>query len=201
VHLNPRVAIVPALSVLLLGAWALQARQGTQRPPRDQVPRFTQDGALIRPEGWEAWVMVGASTGLSYNDPPPPSATSAPQGPGMFHNVYMQPWAYRELVRTGAFPEGTMFVLAFYEPSRKATPARAGFFEGEQDPGIEIHLKKAGVDSTGWGFYGFGDSTRTAARIPSVASCYSCHAREAAHDQVFTQFYPPLRARLGRSAP
>lgn len=180
---------------LLFGAW--QGRGA--KPPADQLAQFTREGALVRPAGWEAWVMVGASTGLSYNDPQPGAAAS--QGPGMFHNVYMQPWAYRELERTGAFPEGTMFVLSFYEPSRKATPARAGWYEGEPIPGIEVHLKKAGVDSTGWGFYGFGDSTAAAPRIPSQASCYSCHAKEAAHDQVFTQFYPPVRARLARSTP
>jgi hypothetical protein len=46
--------------------------------------------------------------------------------------VYVQPWAYREFLDTGAFPHGTMFVLAFFEPSRKATPARAGFYEGDR---------------------------------------------------------------------
>jgi len=50
----------------------------------------------------------------------------------MFHNVYVQPWAYREFVRTGGFPERTMFVLSFYEASRKSAPARAGFYEGDR---------------------------------------------------------------------
>ena len=36
--------------------------------------------------------------------------------------------------------------------------------------------------------------------IPGAAPCYSCHATEAAHDQVFTQFYPPLRERLARAS-
>ena len=35
-----------------------------------------------------------------------------------------------------------MFVLSFYEASRKATPARAGFYEGDRIPGIEVHLKR-----------------------------------------------------------
>ena len=139
--------------------------------------------------------MVGASTGLSYNEPQTGAAAS---GPGMFHNVYMQPWAYREFLRSAVFPEGTTFVLAFYEPSQKATPARGGFYEGDELASFEVHLKKAGVDSSGWGFYGFGDSTAAADRIPSVASCYSCHTKEAARDNVFTQFYPRLRMRLAQ---
>ncbi len=174
-------------------AWRGVARSEQQDPPADQLPRFAQRDQLLKPVGWEAWVMVGASTGLSYAAAPPPAAGAAP---GMFHNVYVQPWAYREFVRTGAFPQRTMFVLSFYEASRKSTPARAGFYEGDRVPAIEVHLKQTGIDTTGWAFFGFGDSAATAAMIPGAASCYSCHATEAAHDQVFTQFYPPLRERL-----
>ncbi len=177
-------------------AWRGVARSEQQDPPADQLPRFAQRDQLLKPVGWEAWVMVGASTGLSYAAAPPPAAGAAP---GMFHNVYVQPWAYREFVRTGAFPQRTMFVLSFYEASRKSTPARAGFYEGDRVPAIEVHLKQTGIDTTGWAFFGFGDSAATAAMIPGAASCYSCHATEAAHDQVFTQFYPPLRERLTRA--
>ena len=141
--------------------------------------------------------MVGSSTGLSYAAAPPPAAGAAP---GMFHNVYVQPWAYREFIRTGAFPERTMFVLSFYEASHKSAPARAGFYEGDRMPGIEVHLKQRGIDKTGWGFFGFGDGAVPATMIPGAAPCYSCHATEAAHDQVFTQFYPPLRERLARAS-
>ena len=81
---------------------------------------------------------------------------------------------------------------ALYEASRKSAPVRVGFYEGDRVPAIEVHLKQAGIDKTGWGFFGFGDSAATATMIPGAAPCYSCHATEAAHDQVFTQFYPPL---------
>src|SRR2546422_1492872 len=118
---------------------------------------------------------------LSLHDALPISAGAAP---GMFHNVYVQPWAYREFIRTGAFPERTMFVLSFYEASRKSAPARAGFYEGDRMPGIEVHLKQKGIDKTGWGFFGFGDGAAPAMMIPGAAPCYSCHATEAAHDQV-----------------
>jgi cytochrome P460 len=187
-----------AMLAALIGvvAWRGVVRGQQQGPPEDQLPRFAQRDQLVKPVGWEAWVMVGASTGLSYAAAPPPAAGAAP---GMFHNVYVQPWAYREFVRTGAFPQRTMFVLSFYEASRKSTPARAGFYEGDRVPAIEVHLKQAGIDKTGWGFFGFGDSAATAAMIPGAAPCYSCHATEAAHDQVFTQFYPPLRERLARA--
>ena len=189
------IGIVGVIGVVACQAVATSQQQG---PPDDQLPRFAPGGQLLPPVGWEAWVMVGSSTGLSYAaaPPPPPAAGAAP---GMFHNVYVQPWAYREFVRTGAFPERTMFVLSFYEASRKSAPARAGFYEGDRMPGTEVHLKQRGIDKTGWGFFGFGDGAAPATMIPGAAPCYSCHATEAAHDQVFTQFYPPLRERLARA--
>jgi cytochrome P460 len=170
-----------------------------KNPPDDQLPHLTKDGSLIQPSEWETWVMVGSSTGLSYAAPG--AAPAAGAAPGMFHNVYMQPWAYREFIKTGVFPQGTMFVLSFFEASRKANPARAGFYEGDRVPGIEVHLKQKGIDNTGWAFFAFGDTASVGTKLPGSASCYSCHATEAAHDNVFTQFYPTLRERLAsRSA-
>lgn len=174
---------------------AFQASQGT--PPKDQTAQFTDNGRLIRPKGWETWVMVGASTGLSYAEPQTPPVAGA--SPGMFHNIYLQPWAYRYVMDHGSFPDGAMFVMALYEPSRKSRPAKVGFYEGDRVPGIEVHLKRAGVDSTGWGFFGFGsDTTSSSAKIPGAVACYSCHRAEAAFDQAFVQFYPAIRERLLR---
>ncbi len=47
-----------------------------------------------------------------------------------------------------------MFVLSFYEASRKSAPAKAGFYEGDRAPNIDIHLKWAGIDKTGWALSG-----------------------------------------------
>ena len=183
------VALAAAASAL-----ALQARNQSE-PPADQVAHFTSDGRLVRPKGYEEWVMVGASTGLSYAQPQTPPAAGA--APGMFHNIYLQQWAYRYAMKHGAFPDGAMFVMSLYAPSRKSNPARTGFYEGDRLPGIEVHLKRAGVDPSGWGFYGFGsDTTSTAAKLPGELACYSCHKAEAAFDQAFVQFYPALRGRL-----
>ena len=179
-----------AAGVAVVSTVALQGA-----PPRDQLPQFTRDARLVRPTGYEEWVMVGASTGLSYAQSQNPPAAGA--APGMFHNVYMQPWAYRYTMKNRAFPENAMFVLTFYEPSRKSNPARAGFYEGQRIPGFEVHLKRKDVDSSGWGFYGFQtDTAASAAKLPGSLACYSCHKTEAAFDNAFVQFYPALRERL-----
>src|SRR5207249_7912618 len=88
------IGIVGVIGVVACQAVATSQQQG---PPEDQLPRFAPSGQLVPPVGWEAWVMVGSSTGLSYVAAPPPAAGAAP---GMFHNVYVQPWAYREFVQT-----------------------------------------------------------------------------------------------------
>ena len=183
-----------AVGVALLSAVAFQAaNQG--HAANDPVPQFTRDGRLMRPTGYLEWVMVGASTGLSYAQAQ--QAPAAGAAPGMFHNVYLQPWAYRYVMQHGSFPENAIFVLTFYEPSRKSNPARAGFYEGQRVPGFEVHLKRKDADSTGWAFYGFGtDTTSTAAKLPGSLACYSCHKTEAAFDNAFVQFYPALRERL-----
>ncbi len=190
----PRITMLALLAAFVACRATPRALAG---PPPDQLPRFTANGSLEKPVGWETWVMVGSSTGLSYTAAPPPPAGAAP---GMFHNVYVQPWAYQVFLKDHAFPESTMFVLSFYEASRKSTPARAGFYEGDQLGAIEVHLKQRGIDKTGWAFFAFGDSAGTGAKLPASAPCYSCHATEAAHDNVFTQFYPPLRQRLTQAS-
>lgn len=186
-----------AVSLLFL-LTVVSCRNQTPERPEEQLPQLTEDGSLRQPKEWETWVMVGSSTGLSYATPG--AAPAAGAAPGMFHNVYLQPWAYREFIKTGVFPEGTMFVLSFYEASRKSAPAKAGFYEGDRSPGIEVHLKQAGIDKTGWAFFNFGDTTSNGTKLPGTASCYSCHTAEAAHDNVFTQFYPPIRERLARAS-
>ena len=184
---------------LIAAAVAVLAFQSS-KPPKDQLPQFTSDGKLIRPTGYQEWVMVGASTGLSYAESQPTPVAGA--APGMFHNVYLQPWAYRYAMDHGAFPENAMFVLTFFEPSRKSTPARGGFYEGQRIAGFEVHLKRKDLDSTGWGFFGFGsDTSPPATRQPSALACYSCHKNEAAFDNAFVQFYPALRERLIAKSP
>ncbi len=164
---------------------------GQDSPPADELPQFTEDGELIRPEGWEAWVMVGASIGLSYAEDGGFEPVMEGSAPGMFHNVYMQPWAYRHFRDTGEFPEGTMFILAMYPASQNADPARGGWYE-ENGFLAEIHLKQRDLHESGWGFYGYGGGGESSAMIPGDAACYSCHAEEATVDQVFVQFYPAL---------
>lgn len=191
-------------ALLMLGLFALPSLFGCQSDappveglPASELPHFTPDGMLVKPKNWETWVMVGASLGLTYTESGTADALGG--GPGMFHNVFMQPWAYERFVETGEFAEETMFILAFYEASRDADPARGGFYEGELSSTMEVHLKKRDLHETGWGFFGFFGTADSAAIMPGDAACYSCHIEKTKVDNVFVQFYPPLRRVLSEA--
>lgn len=164
-----------------------------ESPPDAHLPKYDAEGGLLRPADWESWVMVGASIGLDYEGEGQPRLVG---DPGMFHNVFMQPWAYRHFMETGEFPEQTMFVLAFYEASQEADPAQRGFYSGELSGSMEIHLKQAGAHETGWLFYAYAGDREAGTAVPTDAACYTCHAERTDYDNVFVQFYPTLRRRM-----
>src|ERR1041384_1205425 len=64
---------------LIAAAVAVLAFQSS-KPPKDQLPQFTSDGKLIRPTGYQEWVMVGASTGLSYAESQPTPVAGGARG-------------------------------------------------------------------------------------------------------------------------
>jgi hypothetical protein len=158
-------------------------------PPRQsgQGPNF-EGAALVRPEGYHSWPLVGASLGLSYTETPQGS------GPGAFHRVYINPSSYEAFGRTGTFPDGTMFVLELYAAREKTAPAKAGYFEGPR-VGLEASVKDRRRFSSGWAYFGFENGARATATALPEERCHSCHVAHAARDSVFVQFYPTLGDR------
>jgi hypothetical protein len=161
----------------------------------DTVPRYAGD-SLIRPDGFERWVLAGASIGLGYSEP---SGADAARGAGatggMFHNVYIEPTAYEHYVRTGKFREKTMLAMTLYEPGQKVHPSKQGFFEGDFIA-VEFSLKDSERYPGSWAYFNFGKGAPGSRMLamPRRAGCQSCHAQNAADDNVFVQFYPTLRA-------
>lgn len=195
------VGAVAATSVLGLGARSSaepMEELGAREIAAQYLPQFTADGQLRRPESWEGWVLAGTSMGLTYAEPRQAPKPGDP--PGMFLNVYMQPWAYERFMDEGEFPEGTMFILSMAEPVRKADPARGGFYQGPIEL-LEVHLKQEGLHESGWAFYGFGGGADAVDKFPDTAPCYSCHADNGDFDNAFVQFYPKIRERLGMEPP
>jgi cytochrome P460 len=176
------VAILAIVSASMLGQ-IQQTRPKTGRSPAV----FVGQNTLVQPAGYREWVFVGSSLGLGYTE-----NTSSP----MYHNVYINPDAYREYVRSGAFPEGTVMVLEMLSAQAKQEPGLQGSYQKEFTA-LEVSVKDSNRFDGGWGFYDFTEGTGKlkpeAEALPQTAGCLSCHREKAATDHVFTQFYPVLR--------
>ncbi len=116
--------------------------------------------------------------------------------------MYLKPEAYREFVKTGKFPEGTVLAMELASADTKREPGLQGSYEKEFI-GLEVAVKDSSrFEAPGWAYFNFSngmgsDYKAKAEPFPASAGCVSCHKQNAATDNVFTQFYPVLRA--GRS--
>ncbi|MSR58628.1 MAG: hypothetical protein EXS05_13405 [Planctomycetaceae bacterium] len=175
------------------------------------APQYNEQGDLKRPTDFETWVFVGANLGIEYRDDAteaPPKAEAEkktdvkPVYSGNFHNVYINPEAYETYVRTGKFPDRTMFVLDIYkaEAGKPKDVVAEGRFPGKAS-GIAVAVKnKSRPDGskTEWAYYDFGLEEPSAKAFPNN-KCYDCHLQHADDDCVWVQFYPTLlKARDAR---
>lgn len=152
-------------------------------------PRYDAARDMVRPEGYRQWVFVGAALGLRYAEDGEPEEGD---GPGSFHNVYVQPEAYAYFMDHDVFPEKTILAMETYETGTREPKAEltGGYFEDTMS-GFSVAVKDSERFDETWGYVSFGDA-ETATPFPKER-CYDCHAEHAATDNVFTQFYPILR--------
>ena len=154
------------------------------------VASFTPGGELRRPADLDEWIFLGTALGMGYN-----AAAFDPKSPGQFQVVLMEPRAYRQFVKTGAYPEGAMFLLSFYDSEQKVSINRSGFVPQDLDS-FEIHLIDRRRPGEGHYFYPFGAEDQEAAVLPAGNSCIECHLKDGAFDGTFAQFYPTIRHRI-----
>jgi hypothetical protein len=177
------------------GGW-LGALQSEQASSGTQGPQFQGKDTLLRPVGYREWIFVGSSLGLRYS----PKPNQQNDNSEIYHNVYINPRAYREFSRTGNFPDGTMMVLELARAEAKHEPGLQGSYQS-QYVGLEASVKDRKRFETGWAYFSFdnrsGKPKDMAQPFPPEA-CWSCHHQKAAYDHVFTQFYPVLRAVSGK---
>jgi hypothetical protein len=180
-----------ALAVAVVASTQRERHRTTTGTTGDTVPRYAGD-SLIRPNGYERWVLAGASMGLGYAQPSGADAAGAKGG--MFHNVYIERTAYEHYARTGQFREKTMMAMTLYMPGQKVHPSKQGFFEGDF-LAVEFSVKDSERYPGSWAYFNFGKGAPGSRSIANPREgCQSCHAQNAADDNVFVQFYPTLRA-------
>jgi hypothetical protein len=152
--------------------------------PPGNVPEYTSDGQMKLPEHYREWVYLSTGFDMSY------SAASADMDHHMFDNVFVNPESYQVFLKTGTWPDKTMFALEVRRAEGRGSINQKGNFQSGEIMGLEVHVKDSRFTGN-WAFFGFDDS-KTAKMTPTTASCYSCHSAHAAVDTTFVQFYPTL---------
>ena len=172
--------IVAILAVLVL-------KISGQTPSKSNGPVFAADNQLVRPTNYRQWVWLSSGLGMTYN----PEAQSNAADPH-FDNVFVTPEAYRAFLRTGKWPNKTMFVLEFRASHTSGSINKAGHFQGEL-VGIEAEVKDESRFPEKWGFFPFRGNEQTAKPAsPATTECLACHSKNGAVDNTFVQFYPTL---------
>lgn len=184
-----RLVLKSALGLMVIGLAGTWAWSG---PPSDgaEGPTYTAGGELVRPADYREWAYVSSGLGMTYGP-----AKAAEGQPPRFDNVFVTRGAYREFLRSGTWPDKTMFILEVRAAESNVSINNGGRSQGEV-VAIEASVKdKERFRDGGWGFYSFDGPKgfrESAAPLPASASCYSCHETKAAVDNTFVQFYPTL---------
>lgn len=173
-----------AFLVLSLAALGSLERAGGQQPPADG-PVLGSEHQLSFPANYREWIFLSSGLGMNYG----PNAPAEGQ-PQSFTNVYVNPSSYRAFMKTGAWPNRTLFVLEIRGSATEGSINRSGRYQTGVRA-IEANVKDARLPG-GWAFYDFGTATAAVAPLPRTARCYSCHEQNTAVEQTFVQFYPPL---------
>jgi hypothetical protein len=183
VTLRSAMCLCASLSILTLSDAASVPAAGIASASSAQL---TPDGQLSVPRNYREWVFLSSGLDMSY-------LKTSTTDHSMFDNVFVDPIAYRDFLRSGAWPEGTMLVKEDRGASQKGSINESGKFQTGELMGIEVHMKDSRHFGGGWAFFFFSSARSEPARaIPSSADCYSCHRQNGAVDTTFVQFYPTL---------
>jgi Cytochrome P460 len=173
-HLIPTSILV----VTLAGTLFLAASPETA-PGR---PQYAGDNQLLRPADYREWIFLSSGLGMSY---------SAQAGHEMFTNVFVPQWAYQEFLKSGKWPEKTMFVVEDRGATSKGSINKVGHYQTDS-MGIGVEVKDASHFPDKWAYFNFDEDTKSANANPKAA-CWQCHEDHAAVEHSFVQFYPTLR--------
>jgi hypothetical protein len=172
------------LALVYLSASAVMPRLEAQQPTAG-VPDLRPGNMLALPPDFREWVFLSAGLGMTYGPNAP-----APGAPQSFTNVYVNPASYRAFLKSGAWPDRTMFILEIRGSASEVSINRFGRFQSGLRA-VEVNLKDSRLPG-GWGFFDFGTAAGPVAPLPQSASCYACHRDNTAVEQTFVQFYPTL---------
>lgn len=167
-------------------------------PDIDIPPVWAPDGKLVQPKDFREMVFIGAPlTPHGLNN----GKASFPE----FHNVYVQPAAFKAYRATGKWPEGTMMIKELqlvddpkgdFPDGSRLLPSGRGYFPGPVN-GLDVSVKdsKRFSATNNWGYFNFNHAPPpylVAAAVKSIEQCAGCHIANAHEDMVYVKLYKPI---------
>ena len=143
--------------------------------------QYTKEDELVLPPDYREWVFLSSGIGMTYSG-------NTSQNPA-FENVFVNPEAYRQFLKTGTWPDHTVMLLEIRLSESRVSINKDGRVQTTVRA-IEAHVKDSARG--GWAFYGFQNGAEKGKLFPKTADCYSCHQQNGATDSTFVQFYPTL---------
>jgi Cytochrome P460 len=180
----PRIAfLVFALLAVIASASALRAGQEP-----DGRPQYTNGTSLVLPADYREWTWLSSGLGMTYE-----VDANRPERPPAFTNVFVNPSSYKSFMKTGKWPNRTVFILEVRESTGEGSINKAGRFQGAII-GLEAEVKDSRFPD-GWAFFNFGPPPSLKKAVEPIADsvrCVECHTRNTAVERTFVQFYPTL---------
>ena len=177
--------LVTGLLAVLTLYYAADSMRAQSPAKNTHAPRYTADGKMEFPADYREWIFLSSGVDMSYNP------RGMAMGHSMFDNVFVNPESYKAFMETGTWPDKTVMVLEVRGGATKGSINHTGHFQTAELMGTEVHVKDETRFPNKWAFFEFDDDTPSK-MVPTSADCYSCHAKSAAVDTTFVQFYPTL---------
>ncbi len=101
-----------------------------------------------------------------------------------FHHIYINKKGLETLKKGGKYPEGTIFIGAFYDV---VTEKDGSIHQGKKLFYVYMKKDKSAVDTGGWEYAAF-DADGKYMKKDVKKECYGCHAAVKDSDYIFTKF-------------
>lgn len=112
-------------------------------------------------------------------------------GEPRFDNVFVNPAAYKTFLKSGVWPEGTVFILEVRDSQSKGSINQSGHYEGEIAH-VSAEVKDSARFKDKWEYFTLPASGEPGQALPRSAGCFACHSAHGAVENTFVQFYPTL---------
>ena len=172
--------------LLLLIAMAAICLTLLAAAPEEKMPKpqYDEKGQLLRPTDYREWMFLSAGYGMNYS--PEPGSHE------MFTNVFVQRWAYDEFIKSGKWPEQSMFVIDERDAASRSSINQKGHYQTDL-MGLAVEVKDSARNPDKWAYYGFAADSKSSGAMAHGNACWSCHDAHAAVEHTFVQFYPTLK--------